>query len=198
MSIASHELKTPITTLQASLQVLDRLKDNPAKISPLLIVRANRSMEKINTLIGDLLDVSKINQGQLQLNKTNFTIAKLIDDCCEHILAAGIYNILISGDLATEVYADAERIDQLIINFVNNAVKYAPASKEIVIQIEKSDKQVKVSIIDKGPGVPPEKLPHLFERYYQADNNGSTYSGLGLGLYISAEIIKKHNGNWCG
>ena len=198
MSIASHELKTPITNLQASLQVLDRLKDNPAKISPLLIVRANRSMEKINTLIGDLLDVSKINQGQLQLNKTNFTIAKLIDDCCEHILAAGIYNILISGDLATEVYADAERIDQVIINFVNNAVKYAPASKEIVIQIEKSDKQVKVSIIDKGPGVPPEKLPHLFERYYQADNNGSTYSGLGLGLYISAEIIKKHNGNWCG
>jgi two-component system CheB/CheR fusion protein len=85
-------------------------------------------------------------------------------------------------------------IDQVLINLVNNAVKYAPESKEIVINIESVDNMVKVSVIDKGPGVILEKKVHLFERYYQADNNGNSYSGLGLGLYISSEIIKKHEG----
>jgi two-component system CheB/CheR fusion protein len=194
MSIASHELKTPITTLKASLQLLDRMKDNPAKISPSLIVRANKSMEKINILIEDLLDVSKINQGQIQLNRTNFNVAKLVNDCCEHILAEGIYTILTTGKLEANVYADLERINQVIINLVNNAVKYAPDSKEIIVHIEKNTNMVKVSVIDKGPGVNAEKLAHLFERYYQAENNGNSYSGLGLGLYISSEIIKKHGG----
>jgi len=195
MSIASHELKTPITTLKASLQLLDRMKDNPAKISPMLIVRANKSMEKINTLIDDLLDVSKINHGQLQLNKTRFAISKLIKECCEQILNADILKTLITGDLSIEIEADSERIDQVITNFVNNALKYAPESKEIVIHIEKLNNSAKVSVIDKGPGVATEKRPHLFERYYQADYSNNSYSGLGLGLYISAEIIKKHGGD---
>lgn len=195
MSIASHELKTPITTLKASLQLLDRMKDNPsAKMLPSLIERANKSMEKINILIEDLLNVSKISQGQLHLNKTKFTIAKLIDECCDHVHALGVYSIKTNGDVAAEVFADAERIDQVVINFVNNAMKYAPDSKEINIHIKKADNLVKVSVTDKGPGIPLEKRPHLFERYYQADSSGNQYSGLGLGLYICAEIIKKHGG----
>ena len=194
MSIASHELKTPITTLKASLQLLDRMKDNPAKISPMLIERANKSMDKINTLIDDLLDVSKINHGQLQLNKTRFAISKLVEDCCEQIDGATLFKILVTGDRAIEVDADLERIDQVITNFVNNAVKYAPNSKEIVIHIERIGNLAKVSVSDKGPGVAPEKVNHLFERYYQADGSSNNYSGLGLGLYISSEIIKKHGG----
>jgi two-component system CheB/CheR fusion protein len=194
MSIASHELKTPITTLKASLQLLDRMKDNPAKIPPTVIERANKSMEKINTLIEDLLDISKINQGQLQLNKTPFTLSKLIDDCCEHIHSAGVYRILTTGELSAEVFADGDRIEQVIVNLVNNAVKYAPESREITIHIERLNNIAKVSVTDKGPGVTPEKQAHLFERYYQANDKGNTYSGLGLGLYISAEIIRKHGG----
>jgi two-component system CheB/CheR fusion protein len=195
MSIASHELKTPITSLKACLQLLDRIKDNPsAKMLPSLIERANKSMERINILIEDLLNVGKISGGHLQLNKTRFTIATLINDCCEHVHTSGIYSIITNGDLAAEVYADAERVDQVVINFVNNAMKYAPESKEININIAKANDFVKVSVIDKGPGIPLKKLPHLFERYYQADNSGNQYSGLGLGLYICAEIIKKHGG----
>jgi two-component system CheB/CheR fusion protein len=195
MSIASHELKTPITTLKASLQLLDRMKDDPsAKMLPTLIERANKSMGKINILIEDLLNVSKISQGQLHLKKTKFNMAKLISECCEHVTALGIYNIITTGEVTADVIADAERVDQVVINFVNNAMKYAPDSKEIKIEIEKFRDFVKVSVIDHGPGIPVEKRPHLFERYYQADSNGSQYSGLGLGLYICAEIIKKHGG----
>jgi len=82
----------------------------------------------------------------------------------------------------------------VIINLVNNAIKYAPESKKIVINIEKVNHMAKVSVIDMGPGIAIEKRPYLFERYYQADNRSNNYSGLGLGLYISSEIIKKHGG----
>ncbi|MDB4925655.1 sensor histidine kinase [Mucilaginibacter sp.] len=194
MSIASHELKTPITTLKAALQLLDRMKDNPNRMLPNLIVQANKSMEKVTTLIENLLNTNKLNEGQLHLNKTSFIIAKMIADCCQHVRIAGIYNIITEGDTALKIYADSDRIDQVIINFVNNAIKYSPGFKEIHIKVEKVNGVAKVSVTDNGPGIQPEKLPYLFDRYYRVDSSGMQYSGLGLGLYISAEIIKRHNG----
>jgi two-component system CheB/CheR fusion protein len=195
MSIASHELKTPITSLKASLQLLDKMKDNPSpKMLPSLIILANKSMEKVNSLIEDLLNVSKLNQGQLHLHKLYFNLGELIDGCCHHVRAEGVYKITTTGDNALEVYADAGRIEQILVNFVNNAIKYAPLSKEIVINTQKINDVVKVSVTDKGPGILPEMLPHLFDRYYRVDQTGTQYSGLGLGLYICAEIIKKLDG----
>ncbi len=194
MSIASHELKTPITVLKASLQLLNRMKDDPSDMLAMLIEQANKSMDKVTTLIENLLNTNKLNEGQLHLNKTSFIIAEMIADCCQHIRVAGEYTIVTEGDKELMVYADVNRIDQVVINFVNNAIKYAPASKEIYAKIEKINNMVKVSVSDKGRGIPPEKIPYLFDRYYRADSSGMQYSGLGLGLYISAEIIKKHNG----
>jgi PAS domain S-box-containing protein len=195
ISIASHELKTPITSLKASLQLLDRIKDNPAHIMlPKLITQANKSLNKVSVLMDDLLNASIANEGQLHINKKRINLSEVIEECCPHVRAEGIYTIKTEGDTEVEVYADAARIDQVVINFVNNAIKYAAGSKEIKIFIEKINDIAKVSIIDKGPGIPPDKLLHLFGRFYRVDSSGSQYSGLGLGLYISAEIIKKHNG----
>ena len=195
ISIASHELKTPITTLKASLQLLNKLKDNPANlVVPKLIGQANKSLDKVIVLMDDLLNASIANEGQLHINKKLVTLSQIIEDCCPHVRAEGIFNIKTEGDMDVKVYADAARIEQVVINFVNNAIKYAPGSKEIRIDIEKVDDMAKVSIIDKGPGIPPDKLLHLFDRFYRVDSSGSQYSGLGLGLYISSEIIKKHNG----
>jgi two-component system CheB/CheR fusion protein len=194
MSIASHELKTPITTLKATLQLLNRMKDNPNKMLVNLIVQANKSMERVTTLIENLLNTNKLNEGQLHLNKTSFVISEMIADCCQHVRIAGVYTIITDGDKELMVYADADRIDQVVVNFVNNAIKYAPAAKEIHVNIEKVNNMAKVSICDNGPGIPPEKLPYLFDRYYRVDSSGMQYSGLGLGLYINAEIIKRHNG----
>ncbi|HXH99162.1 MAG TPA: HAMP domain-containing sensor histidine kinase [Sphingobacteriaceae bacterium] len=142
-----------------------------------------------------MLNVSKLYQGQLHLNKTRFTVSKLIDDCCLHIRALGAYSIIKSGDMELQIIADSERVDQVIINMVNNAIKYAPDSKEIIIHIEKADDMARVSITDQGPGISSQKIPHLFDRYFRVDSSGSQYSGLGLGLYISSEIIKKHGGD---
>ncbi|HXI00690.1 MAG TPA: PAS domain S-box protein [Sphingobacteriaceae bacterium] len=195
ISIASHELKTPITSLRASLQLLNRMKDNPSPIMlPNLIGQANKSLDKVSVLIQDLLNASKVNEGHLHLNKKQFFISRVTEDCCSHVRTEGIYTIRTESEFEIEVFADEGRIDQILVNFVNNAIKYAPQSKEIIVRIEKVNDMAKVSVIDKGPGISPEKLPHLFDRYYRVDSSGSQYSGLGLGLYICAEIIKKHDG----
>jgi PAS domain S-box-containing protein len=194
MSIASHELKTPITTLKASLQLLDRMKDNPDRMLPTLIGQANKSMGRVTTLIENLMNTNELNEGQLHLHKTSFTIAQMIADCCQHVRIAGQYTIITDGDKQLMVSADADRINQVVVNFVNNVIKYAPGTKEIHVNIEKINNMAKVSVSDKGAGIPAEKLPYLFDRYYRVDSSGMQYSGLGLGLYISSEIIKRHNG----
>jgi signal transduction histidine kinase len=118
-----------------------------------------------------------------------------MDNCCNHVRVAGKYTLTIAGDRDMMVYADEHAIDQVIVNFVNNAVKYAPDSLEIFMDIEKLADSVKISVRDTGPGVPSEKIPFLFDRYYQAQPAGFNNSGLGLGLYISSEIIRKHGGD---
>ena len=195
ISIASHELKTPVTSLKAALQLLDRMKENPsAHVLPKLIEQSNRSMAKISTLIEDLLNLSRMNEGQLKLNKTIFNVANLLKDCCNHVRVAGKHELITQGDTNLTVTADEHRIDQVIVNMVNNAVKYAPNSQQIIFKIQKQGKMARISVSDTGPGIPPEKQKHLFERYYRTDASGYQNSGLGLGLYISAEIVRKHGG----
>lgn len=195
ISVASHELRTPVTSLKASLQLLDRMKDNPSpKMLPVLISQANKSLNKLSVLIGDLLNTTKMTEGQLHLNKSSVKLSSLIDDCCLHVHTEAGHHVVLQGDKNLKVNADADKIEQVITNLINNVIKYAPESKAINVKLEKVDNMAKVSVIDNGPGVPPEKLPNLFERYYRVDNSGIQYSGLGLGLYICSEIIKKHNG----
>lgn len=195
ISIASHELKTPITSLQASLQLLDRMKDNPVPgMLPKLISQARKSMQKISTLVNDLLNVGRIQKGQLPLNKTTFVISELISSCCNPISIAGKHNIHISGDKKLLVHADPDRIDQVIVNLINNAIKYAPGSQDISISIEKCDGMAKITVKDYGAGIPEDKLLRLFDPYFRVDSTAYHASGLGLGLFICSEIIKRHGG----
>lgn len=195
VSIASHELKTPLTSLNLSIQLINEMKEN---LSPQLLdnlmQRATKSLDKVVGLVEDLLNVSKLNQGHLQLNKSLFTVSKLVNECCSQVRLTEKYSIKVEGDTELKIYADPERIEQVIVNFVNNAVKYAPQSRIILVRIEKIKNFAKVSVIDRGPGIETKKIPYLFERYYRVDDSGSQYSGLGLGLYICAEIIRKHGG----
>ncbi|MFB9844897.1 ATP-binding protein [Mucilaginibacter ginsenosidivorans] len=195
ISIASHELKTPITSLKASLQLLDRLKDTPSTLTiPKLITQANKSLDRLNVLVEDLLNVSRLNQGQIHLHKTRFNLMELVNDTCQYIRIENVYEVTVTGETGLHAFADAKRVEQVLVNFLNNAIKYAPSSKEIKISVEKKDGMAKVSVTDQGPGIPSDKVPHLFDRYFRVDSAGMQFSGLGLGLYISAEIIKKHDG----
>lgn len=195
LSIASHELKTPVTTLKGSLQLLDRYKGHlEHPIVPKLIDQANVSVMKIINLMDDLLNTTRTNEGQLHLNKTKFVLVEMLNQCCHHVRIEGKHQLVLQGDQQLQVFADEARIDQVVVNLVNNAAKYAANSTEIYLIVEDLGDKARVSVKDAGPGIPEDKLPHLFERYYRADYSGIQYSGLGLGLYISAEIVKRHGG----
>lgn len=140
------------------------------------------------------MNVSKIQHGPLPLNKTTFNLRTLINECCNHVKANETYKFIVEGDNDVEVKADFHRIDQVLVNLVNNAIKYAPESKTILFKVIKNGTSVKVSVQDFGIGISPEKLPHLFDRYYRVDPSGIQFSGLGLGLYICSEIIERHGG----
>jgi signal transduction histidine kinase len=189
-----NELKTPLTALKGSLQVLQRMKNEPTPLLPALLDQATKSMNKVTTLVDELLNAGRVADGQLQLNRSRFNLSKAIDECCLHVTSTGTHQIIKEGVQDVMVEADAERIQRVIVNFVNNAVKYATGSKEIIIIIEQESVQVKLTVIDKGPGIHPEQVPQLFNRYYRAEPSSGQYSGLGLGLYISKQIINKHGG----
>jgi signal transduction histidine kinase len=192
ISVASHELRTPVTTLTASLQLLLRLEDQLPATAARLLGQANKSVLKINKLIADLLDVNRIAAGHLQLDKKTFTLSRMINDSCTHIRLGGTHHLLLSGDQTLEVCADEQKIDQVIVNLANNAVKYAPEAPDILIRIEREGIFARISLTDHGPGISKEKQPNLFDRYYRAA--GAQAAGLGLGLYISAQIVRQHGG----
>jgi PAS domain S-box-containing protein len=197
IGIATHELKTPITSLKAALQLMNRMikKESaiPEKIAKLGF-EAQLYTSKLTHLVEDFLNIAKLEQGKLSINKRWFPLSDVIESCCNHVQLDRRHYVTHSGDLSIEVYADRNKIDQIIVNFVNNALKYAPKSEEISIKAEQLTECTKISVTDRGSGIPPEDVPHLFDRYYQINKGDSQTPGLGLGLYISAQIIKGHGG----
>jgi signal transduction histidine kinase len=190
ISIASHELKTPITSLKASLQLLDRMKNNPApELLPRLIEQSNRSMQKISSLVEDLLNVSRANETGLKLNKTHFAVSELLNDCCNHVRVGGKYQLIVQGDEQIQMYADAHSIDQVVVNLVNNAVKYAPDSLEIIMTIEKLDGAVKVSVKDTGPGIHPDKIATCLTGITRPKIQASKTRVLGLGCISVLKLL---------
>lgn len=195
ISIASHELKTPITSLKASLQLMDKIKDKAEQnMIAKLIMQSRKSVERVSALVEDLLNVSRLQQSDIRLNKSYFILSQLVNAVANPISIIARHKIMITGELELQVYADEHRIDQVLTNFLNNAVKYAPLSETIEVDISRDDNYVIVSVTDHGPGIPLEKQEHLFDRYYRVDPSGHQGSGLGLGLYICDEIITRHNG----
>jgi PAS domain S-box-containing protein len=198
ISVASHELKTPITSLKANLQLMSRMLkgDSLSKEKMVEMMRnAEKHVLKLNYLVNDLLSSTKIDQGHLALDKTVFVLAELVENCCSHIRLEGKYHIDYRGDAAFKLYADRDKLDQVLVNLVNNAVKYAAGSFKIIIDAEHRNGITKISVSDFGEGIAPENLARLFDRYFRLGNDNNKTSGLGLGLYISAEIVRLHGGD---
>jgi PAS domain S-box-containing protein len=197
IGVASHELKTPITSLKATLQLMNM--QIRKEVVPDLIVKLARDAErytgKLISLISDILNTTNMEQGHLNLNRDHVSLYKIMEGCCNHVRLTGNHTIIHKGDQSLVVYADRNKIDQVLVNLVNNAVKYAPGAKEIVLEIQREGDVAKVSVTDYGKGIPIENIPKLFDRYYQVEKTGDHHAGLGLGLYISAEIIRRHGGD---
>ena len=198
ISIASHELKTPITSLKAALQIIDRAtsKNEEMKLVHAFVLKALKQVDKLTELIKDLLDVTKIQSGKLELRKTKFMLDGLLTECCGEMQAdSQKHKLLIEGDTHIEIHADRNRMEQVIINLIANGIKYSPAGDKVILKVEKLAEGTKISVTDFGIGIPHDKIPLIFDRFYRVDENAHHYAGLGLGLYISSEIINRHGGH---
>ena len=196
IGIASHELKTPLTSLKGYLQLINNTKKE--EISPKVkqyVEKANKALGKLQSLINDLLDVSKIQAGKLEYAFTTIDISDLIRACienAEHIYPENTFEnqdgreFLVNGNL--------ERLEQVLMNMISNAVKYSHQNKNIIIRTEQRGSVVRVSVIDFGIGMTDEQKEHIFERFYRVEDKKYLTSGLGMGLYISAEIVHNHKG----
>ena len=197
LGIASHELKTPITSMKASLQILDKLSQvefDPSKIRP-FIDMANKQVRKLTEIVDDLLDVTKIQSGKMQLNTSQYFFQDSVQDCINDMqqYTQG-HQLIIQKNDAVKVVADRTRIEQVMINFLSNAIKYSPGKDKVVINIEKTGSKIKFSVTDFGIGIPHDKQAFIFDRFFRVHESSQSFSGLGLGLYISAEIINRHKG----
>ncbi len=194
MSIASHELKTPVTTMKASLQILEKMQVADAQAVN-FIGKANRQMDRLSVLVSDLLDVTSLQSGKMKFYLEKFSFDELVAEVIEQYQQSHMnYHIHLEGDTGITISADRNRLEQVINNLLSNAIKYSPESDRIIVNVEQKKGAVKLSVRDFGIGIPRDKIAYVFERFYRADESAQSFSGLGLGLYISSGIIERHNG----
>lgn len=196
IGIASHELKTPVTSIKGSIQIIDRLlKDQSYEMVSTFLGKAELHVNKLTGLINDLLDISKIEAGKLEYNFSAFSVREIIEDAVEQVShQAKNHVIRIEGNLDQTVYGDKVRLEQVVSNLLSNAIKYSPEANEVILSLEKEKDFVKISVTDFGIGIPKEKLPNVFERFFRVEEASHQFQGLGLGLYICAEIVRRHGG----
>ncbi|MBC8987169.1 hybrid sensor histidine kinase/response regulator [Pedobacter sp. N36a] len=196
ISIASHELKTPLTSVKGYVQLLERSIDK-GDVPTLKkhLAKAQVQLEKLNELITDLLDISKIESGKLKFNKQPFVLDDLLDSVIEIIHQSNPeFKLLKTGTVSREICGDEMRIEQVIINFLTNAIKYSPGTSEVHINVEDRGESVYVGVRDFGIGIDEELQKNVFEKFYRVEETAIHFQGLGIGLYISAEIITRHGG----
>jgi len=198
IGIASHELRTPVTSIKSYTELLhEMLKEKKDNETVEIVAKLDRQIERLAHLIADLLDITRIGEGQLLLHPETFDINTLIHEMAELMQRTTIQHVIVHElQSLPPVRADRERIGQVLINLLGNAIKYSPQGQRIVVRSELVSHNIKVSIQDFGIGMSEETRLKVFERFFRAsDNNVQTYPGLGLGLFIAADIIKKHGGD---
>jgi PAS domain S-box-containing protein len=197
ISIASHELKTPVTSLKGFAQVLQRrLKRQDDEESLRFLAIMDKQLNKLTKLINDLLDISKMRQGKLDYREEPFDLDALSQEIVENLQAGtSTHQLLIEGRTEVQVYGDRDRIGQVLINLLTNAIKYSPKAETVIVRVSKDQENAIVSVQDFGIGIAAAHHKQIFERFYQVtDPEEKTYPGLGMGLYICAEIIERHHG----
>lgn len=202
LSICSHELKTPLTSLKMQIQITNRLRErkgdeeafSPANMSKFL-THADRSVDRIIHLVNDMLDISRVATGRLSLNLERVRLENLVNDVADRLSTfmemAGC-EVSIETEKDVTGLWDKFRIEQVITNLLTNAAKYAPEAP-VNIRVYKQGQYAFVQVKDHGPGISPDDQKRIFERFERVTNEDSI-TGLGLGLYISRQITELHHG----
>jgi len=195
IALASHELKTPLTTIKGYLQVMGRSKN--LEMNELFLQKSVHQVQKLNTLIDDLLNMSRIEAGKMEFDFGVFDLRESLMEVSDTFSYSNTSHHIIH-DLGNEpvlIKGDRHRLEQVVNNLLSNAQKYSPGSDKIYLNLETGDHQVMVKVRDEGLGLTPDQQKQLFTRFYRAGNHKGI-SGLGLGLYLSKQIIDAHRGSF--
>jgi PAS domain S-box-containing protein len=195
IGIASHELKTPLTSIKAYVQLLERLltemNNDTAKT---YVAKTQIYIDRLHHLIADLLDVTRIQAGKLRFNMTDFDFNEFMRESIENIQYTTTKQILLEGSASCRIKGDRQRLEQVCTNLLSNAIKYSPRADKVLVTVSSDSKEVKVAVTDFGIGIPKENLNRVFDRFYRVDGITHQFQGLGIGLYIANEIITRHKG----
>jgi signal transduction histidine kinase len=197
MSMASHELKTPVTSIKGYTQLLIRKFEKEGMDEPVAyLTRMDNQIDKLTRLIRDLLDVSKAQTGKLDYEEAPIDIDRLVRETIESVQQTTTTHTLILHDTSHAiVLGDSERLSQVLINLLSNAIKYSPRADHVDVHVVASSNTVIINVQDYGVGIAKEHHAKLSERFYRVyGNSNKLFPGLGIGLYISYEIVKRHHG----
>ncbi|PTR00112.1 PAS domain S-box-containing protein [Mucilaginibacter yixingensis] len=194
LSIASHELKTPLTSIKAFNQLMKRTRDE-ARLAGFIDKSADH-IYRLERLINDLLDVTKINAGKVVYTAETFVFSALLRESIDNMQYNASHEIILESAADVPFTGDRLRLERVINNFLTNAAKYSPDGSRILVNNFVEGDSLVVSVQDFGIGIAPENLDKLFDRYYRVDNTAMRFDGLGLGLFISAEILRRHQGSF--
>ncbi len=205
LKMVSHELKTPVTSIKGYVQLLltmlrreeEGMKAKSLPLKPSL-QRIDHQINRLTRVISEMLDLSRIEENKMELQKQVFWINELVDETVQDIRYTNTqHQIEVIHEFKCKIFADKDRIGQVLINFITNAIKYSPESKDIMIRIQKhKNNQVSVGVKDQGIGIDKKNHKNIFKRFYRIGGKSEeTYSGFGIGLYLAREIVERHNGS---
>jgi signal transduction histidine kinase len=193
IAMASHELKTPLTSMNGFLQILQRTA--PEGMNKHFLDKTSRQLEKLNVLVNDLFDISKVQAGKLQFYFDELDLGLLIREICETFEhSTPDHQFVCELEPGLLINGDQIRLEQVLTNLIANAVKYAPESPQINIAAKNKGNEIVVAVTDHGNGISKENQAHIFTQFYRIRDSDRHISGLGLGLYITREIVERHGG----
>ena len=198
LSMASHELRTPVTTIKGYGQIIERLLAEKNDLKTLgFVKKMTKQVNRLDTLITDLLDITKMQRGGLIRNESVFNFNDLVKEVVDDMQKTTVTHQIIDNlNADLEIKGDKDKLSQVLNNLISNATKYSPAADKIIVSTQIVKDGVQLSVQDFGIGISIEGQQRVFEQFYRVDGeNQSTFQGMGIGLYICAEIIKKEGGN---
>ncbi|MBZ4419396.1 hybrid sensor histidine kinase/response regulator [Myxococcus sp. RHSTA-1-4] len=197
MSIASHELKTPLTPLKLGLYTMERRISAGQPVELATVLKSKRQVDRLVGLVDDLLDASRLDTGRLELKLAPLEVGQLVAEVVDHFRAAfeRPFSVEVPRDRVW-VRGDRDRLEQVLVNLLENAHKYSPAGEPITVKVEKLPGEARIHVQDNGIGIPGADQAQVFQRFYRARNvSHRNFGGLGLGLFISHSIAKLHRGS---
>lgn len=196
IGIASHELRTPVTSIKAYTEVLqDMFEESGNAKHAGLMKKMDSQVDRLTQLIRSLLDVTKLTEGKLELSKERFDLNELVADTRDELQRTTKHPLAFAPQPVDKVRGDAGRIRQVLTNLISNAIKYSPEEEPVLISTRTEGVEAIVCVQDFGIGMSEEVSKQVFDRFYRSNEPGiNTYPGLGLGLYISAEFVRRHGG----